>query len=118
MNGAGFFATGGPNYGAFSPCSIGTLVIGSGTFDPGAVALQPSLYGAPMRYEYPYGYALYFNQEGAMPNANTESAPILSITGLINQTLVTFPSARRIPHTAARSSLFSLRGSAPPRRPL
>jgi uncharacterized protein (TIGR03437 family) len=90
LNGAGFFATGGTNYGAFSPCSIGTLAISSGTLDPGAVALQPSLYGAPIQYEYPYGYALYFNQEGASPNANTEGAPILSITGLINQTLVTF----------------------------
>ena len=78
LNGAGFFATGDKNIGALSPCSIGTVVIGT-PLTAATLPVTPNLFGVAMQ-----------QPSGAVVRFNAESAPILSVTGSSAQTLITF----------------------------
>jgi len=87
LNGAGFFpdtSVGGtPTYGALSPCSIGTLVVGT-PLNTATLPSAPNLFPAPLQYS--AGASITFN-----PATTKEAAPILNVTGLNTpQTLITF----------------------------
>jgi uncharacterized protein (TIGR03437 family) len=91
LNGASFVPTGNINAGALSPCSLGTVVIGT-PLTATTLPATPNLYGAAMQQT--NGTSVIFNPTGSNPNppgAAPESAPILNVTGLgTPQTLITF----------------------------
>jgi uncharacterized protein (TIGR03437 family) len=83
LNGAGFFATGDQNSGALSPCSVGTVVIGTPLTTATRPAV-PNLFG--IATQQPLGASVIFN-----PASTPDQAPILNVTGINSaQTLITF----------------------------
>jgi uncharacterized protein (TIGR03437 family) len=83
LNGAGFFAFSGSNESALSPCSVGTMVVGS-PLAASALPTTPNLYAAPLQQT--NGIGITF------PTATgTSSAPLLNITtASTSQQLITF----------------------------
>jgi len=86
LNGAGFFATGNKNSGALSPCSIGTVVIGT-PLTTATLPSVPNLFGAAIQQ--PSGASVIFNPTNTNP-VTGDSAPILGAFGNSAQTLITF----------------------------
>ncbi|HEV3331336.1 MAG TPA: Ig-like domain-containing protein [Bryobacteraceae bacterium] len=81
LNAAGFFASA-QNSAALSPCSIGTVVIGT-PLTPATLPAVPALFGVAMQQP---GASVVFTQ-----NAGPEQAPILMVNAVnTNQTLITF----------------------------
>ncbi len=78
LNGAGFFPTGDKNTGALSPCSIGTVVVGT-PLTAATLPTVPNLFGIATQ-----------QPTGATVTFNSESAPILGAFGNAAQTLITF----------------------------
>ena len=86
LNGAGFFPTSGSQQTALSPCSIGTMVVGS-SLTQTTLPTVANLYAAPLQFiSSPASITFPASGQSAASNA-----PILNITNpAANQELVTF----------------------------